>query len=213
MLPVLTAQPDKKWSARAQDRDAVLRKRAPGLQGARIAPWREAPLLVLEKEQPWIVMPYDQDPLRTKDGGYPFPKEVKRELVALIQKGVDFDSLAIAHELDPKGTVAPLLHKIPPQGLLCDARSTKALVGEAPAKELTKRMASTLNRAGDAVAESAPQVLLGLALAPVLVAAAPLALLAAAGSAMDPIVFGVLHIDHGKEQKLSLWYPLAAWKW
>ena len=152
-------------------------------------------------------------PAGTRDGGYPFPKDVKRELVSLARRGADFDSLAIAHELDPKGAVAPLLGKIPREGLVCDTASAKTLVGQAPATQMTKRMASTLNRAGDAVADSAPKVLLGLALAPVVVVAAPLALLAATGSAIDPIVFGVLHVEHTTRQKVSLWYPLAAWKW
>lgn len=212
MLPVLDI-PDKKWAASAADRDSALRKRAPGLQPAHVATWHGAPLLVQDKVQPWMVLPYDQDPLRTKDGGYPFPKLVKRELETLIRRGVDFDTLAIAHELDPKGAVAPLLGRIPGAGLLCDAESTKALIGPAPATQATKRVAGTLNRAGDVMADVGPKALLALAIAPLVVAAAPLALLAAAGSAIDPIVFGVLHVDHDAQRQVSLWYPLAAWKW
>ncbi|MEQ7845771.1 hypothetical protein [Nocardioides kribbensis] len=236
MLPTLTAKPDKQWFEVAATRDAALRKRAPGLPAYQVAPWNPDPLLVADKGVPWIVMPYDKDPLRTRNGGYPFPPKVKGELAALAQTGVDFDTLAIAHELDPKGAVAPLLSKIPPTGLVCDDAATKALVGQTPATEGSKRMAATLNRAGDAVAESAPKVLLGLALAPVAIVAAPLALLAAAADGIDPIVFGVLHVDPSGQparqpsrlaqrrssapakpgrsgQQLSMWYPLAAWKW
>jgi hypothetical protein len=237
MLPTLTTKPDKQWTELAAASDAALRKRAPELPEYKVAPWNPEPLLVMDKGLPWIVMPFDKDPLRTRDGGYPFPRDVKRRLQNLTSKGADFDTLAIAHELDPKGPVATLLGKIPPTGVRCDASITKALVGQTPATEASKRMASTLNRAGNAVAESAPKVLLGLALAPVAIVAAPFALLAAAAEGIDPIVFGILHVDppggHGTPrttrlaarraggttpvpragEQLSLWYPLAAWKW
>jgi hypothetical protein len=213
MLPNPTRALDKKLEARAVARDAALRKRAPMLKEHLVAEWHDDPLLVMDKGMPWIVMPFDKDPLRTKDGGYPFPKKVKRELQTLVAAGVDFDTLAVAHELDPKGPVAPYVAKIPPAGLLCSENATKSLVGTTPATEVNKRMAATLNRAGDAVVDSAPKVLLGLALAPVVVVAAPLALVAGAVSGVDPIVFGVLHVDHQPHHKVSLWYPLAAWKW
>src|SRR5262245_42564356 len=105
MLPVLIELPDRKWAEQARGRNAALRKRAPELHGARVAPWHDSPLLVVEKDLPWIVVPFEQDPLRTRDGGYPFPKDVKRALTTLTQRGVDFDNLAVAHELDPKGPV------------------------------------------------------------------------------------------------------------
>ncbi|WP_286928874.1 MULTISPECIES: hypothetical protein [Aeromicrobium] len=233
MLPVLTTKPDQQWTDLAVSRDAALRRRAPELPDYRVAPWSPEPLLVLDKQSPWIVMPYDKDPLRARDGGYPFPRDVKRRLQDFATRGVDFDSLAIAHELDPKGAVAPLLEKIPPTGLVCDASTTATLVGETPATGASKRMATTLNRAGDAIAESGPKVLLGLALAPVAIVAAPLALAAAAVEGIDPIVFGVLHVDPAgslgtarptrlqarragacpSSPQASLWYPLAAWKW
>lgn len=241
MLTTSSPKPDKLWSELAGSRDAVLRRRAPGLPAYQVAPWNPEPLLVMGKGLPWIVMPYDKDPLRTRDGGYPFPGHVKHDLQALAARGVDFDTLAIAHEIDPHGPVKPLLQKIPPEGLICDEATTKTLVGETPATEASKRMAGALNRAGDAVADSAPKVLLGLVLAPVAVVMAPFALLAAAGSAVDPIVFGILHVDPcgGKHtgrpsrltarrigykdpnhkpslasnQQLSMWYPLAAWEW
>jgi hypothetical protein len=238
MLPTLTSKPDKQWTEIAASRDAALRKRVPGLPAYEVAPWNPEPLLVMDKGLPWIVMPYDKDPLRNRDGGYPFPRQVKCSLQNLVTEGIDFDTLAIAHELDPKGPVAPLIGKIPPTGLLCDAATTNTLVSETPATEVSKRMANTLNRAGDAVAESASKVLLGLALAPVAVVVAPFALLAAAVSEIDPIVFGILHVDPSAGQRtrrstrlaarrsgddlkpdpkpgeqLSMWYPLAAWKW
>lgn len=241
MLAIPTTTPDKLWFEAAAAREAALRKRAPDLPDYRVAPWNPEPLLVLDKGLPWILMPYDKDPLRTRNGGYPFPHRIKSDLQALVARGVDFDALAIAHELDPKGPAARLIPKIPPAGLLCDAETTKTLVGDTPATEASKRMAATLNRAGDAVAESAPKVLLGLALAPIAVVAAPLALLAAAASGVDPIVFGVLHVDppDGRRTRrptrlaarrsgpaepsgrtasktgehLAMWYPLAAWQW
>lgn len=237
MLPTPSTTPDKRWTDLAASRDATLRARAPWLREFHVAPWNTEPLLVMDKGVPWIVMPYEKDPLRTSEGGYPFPTQVKSELQALARTGVDFDSLAVAHELDPTGPVAPLLPKIPPAGLVCDETAAKTLVGAVPGTEVSKRLASTLNRAGDAVAESAPKLLLGLALAPVAIVAAPLALLGAAVAGVDPIVFGVLHVDAsggrthrpsrlaGRRaaspiepvpvggQQLSMWYPLAAWKW
>ena len=241
MLATLTTTPDKLWSEAAASRDASLRKRAPDLPTYRVAPWNPEPLLLLEKGLPWILLPYDKDPLRTHDGGYPFPRRIKSDLQDLAARGVDFDALAIAHELDPKGPVAPLIPKIPPAGLLCSPETTKTLIGNTPATKASKRMAATLNHAGDAVARSAPKVLLGLALAPIAVVAAPLVLLAAAASGVDPIVFGVLHVDppDGRRtsrptrlaarrsaaaepgdkadpkagEHLAMWYPLADWQW
>lgn len=237
MISTLTAKPDALWSERAASRDAALRKRVPDLPDYQMAPWTPEPLLVMDAGAPWIVMPYDKDPLRTADGGYPFPREVKQHLERLAASGADFDTLAIAHELDPKGAVAPLLAKVPPHGLVCDAPTTKTLVGQTPATEVSKRMAGTLNRAGDAIGASAPKVLMGMALAPVAVVAAPFMLLAAAAEVMDPIVFGILHVETdsthqpggqtrlaarragvrapgaSKGEQLALWYPLAAWKW
>lgn len=236
MISTLTAKPDALWCERAAARDAALRKRVPGLPDYQVAPWTPEPLLVMDGGAPWIVMPYDKDPLRTPDGGYPFPRDVKQRLAGLAASGAEFDTLAIAHELDPKGAVAPLLAKIPPSGLVCDAVTTKTLVGQTPATEVSKRMAGTLNRAGDAIGASAPKVLMGMALAPVAVVAAPLVLFAAAAQVIDPIVFGVLHVeaegthrsgrqtrlaarragrtpDASTGEQLALWYPLAAWKW
>lgn len=237
MIATLTAKPDAPWSDRATMRDAALRKRVPDLPDYQVARWTPEPLLVMDAGAPWIVMPYDKDPLRTADGGYPFPRNVKQQLEGLAAGGAEFDTLAIAHELDPQGAVAPLLGKIPPNGLVCDAPTTKTLVGQTPATEVSKRMASTLNRAGDAIGTSAPKVLMGMALAPVAVVAAPLMLLAAAAEVMDPIVFGILHVEPdgtrkparqtrlaarragaraseaSKDEQLALWYPLAAWKW
>lgn len=212
MLPALTALPHPSWTTRARSLDLDLRKRAPELGAARVAPWREHPLLVLDKGEPWLVSPYDRDPLTQKDGGYPFPRDVRTVLARLVERGVEFDDLAVAHELDPSGPVHDLVGKIPPQGLRCDVVAAAALVGPLPATKGTQRVGAALDTSGKALATGAavaPLVLAAAAVAP-LVLLGPVALAAE----LDPIIFGVRHLDNkAGTSGPSLWYPLAAWKW
>ena len=93
MISTLTAKPDALWCDRATARDAALRKRVPDLPDHQVAPWTPEPLLVIDRGAPWIVMPYDKDPLRTPDGGYPFPRDVKHRLEGLAASGAEFDRM------------------------------------------------------------------------------------------------------------------------
>lgn len=212
MLPALAERPTAKWADQARKVDLDIRKRAPELKPALVAPWVDHARLYKDEGGPWLVTPYDTDPLTQKDGGYPFPKDVKRVLSGLVARGVDFDDLAIAHELDPKGPAGALLGKIPSTGIAVDAHAAKELVGPLPATHATMQMASVMDKSTKLAGQGlrhAPKILAGAAIAPLaLVALAPIAL----ADGLDPIVFGVKHIE-GDKKCASLWYPLAAWKW
>ncbi|WP_159623724.1 hypothetical protein [Ruania rhizosphaerae] len=105
---------------------------------------------------------------------------MKTTLAGLVARGVDFDDLAIAHELDPTGPADALLDKIPTTGIAVDAHAAKELVGPLPATQATKQMASALDKSAKLGAQGlkhAPKVLAGAAVAPLaLTVLAPMAL-------------------------------------
>ncbi len=169
----------------------------PDLVTPLVGSWHDQPVLYLDKGLPWLLVPYDQDPLRQSDGGYPFPADVRRQLERVNERGVRFDDLAIAHELDPVGPIKSLIRTIPHQGIACDSKAAAVLIGDLPATGTTHKVGRALESAPRAI----KTLLKGVAQAPAMLL--PL---------LDPIIFGVLHIKADKTD-LSLWYPLAAWKW
>lgn len=55
--------------------------------------------------------PLEVDPYLTKEGGYPFPDGVARQLRRIWDGGAQFHRIAIAHEVDAQGPAAQLLPK------------------------------------------------------------------------------------------------------
>lgn len=180
-------------------RVAAIRKRAPQLPELTLATWTEDPRLYLQKGQPWIVLPAERDPLRTLKGEVAIPDRCISELQDLVKAGVDFDRLAVAHEIAPSllpGSVVEVLHKSP-AGVPCDMPAVKKLLGDAPPPpRSTQRMANILDKVVETLTSS--DSIVGA------VVSAPL----------DPIVFGVIGpAGPPAEGEGCAWFPLTAWHW
>lgn len=180
-------------------RVAAIRKRVPQLPEPILATWTEDPRLYLQKGQPWIVLPAERDPLRTLKGEVAIPDRCISELQALVAAGVEFDRLAVAHEIAPSllpGSVVEVLQKSP-AGIPCAMPAVKKLLGDAPPPpRSTQRMASVLDKVVETLTSSG-----GIAGA---VLSAPL----------DPIVFGVIGPAGPPAEGVGCaWFPLTAWHW
>jgi hypothetical protein len=173
-----------------------------------VASWDERQRLVLSRGEPWVVGPLEIDPYRSRTGGYPFPSEVADKLRRISDGGARFHRIAIAHEVDPAGPVAPLMPKLTGQGLPISPTDTQKILGRAPAavkpKALATAMDKTIRRTLTVAKRTAA-----------VSAAAAGAVAAGLGSAMlDPIVVGVVGLDGPpKAGDPAIFYPLVAWVW
>lgn len=181
----------------ALDVDNSLRTLVPSLRPAQIATWSERQRLFMERKRPWIITPFELDPYITKDGGYPFPAEVQRVLTRIHKTGAQFDRIAIAHEVDPKGFAAPLLAKVPCGGVDITPSATSKILGSLPAQKKTDELAAKIDKAVTGTLKT------------------PAHAVGALGSTLlDPIVFGIKGIFGPPAQgEPVLFYPLAAWDW
>lgn len=186
--------------------DSVVRKCAPHLANASLAPWSETPRLVQDRKGRWVILPIDIDPYRTKAGGYPFPSEVAKELSALAKTGVAFDRLAVAHELAPGEQSAKLLAETGASCAAISVKDARELIGKLPAPAALKERASGFD---NGVRRSLAALTKGAAIA----GAAALAPVALMGD-LDPIVFGVVGLEGSpRPGEPALFYALAAWEW
>ncbi|WP_159623726.1 hypothetical protein [Ruania rhizosphaerae] len=62
MLPALAERPTAQWADQAREVDVDIRKRAPELKPALVAPWTDHARLYKDNGDPWLVTPYDTDP-------------------------------------------------------------------------------------------------------------------------------------------------------
>jgi hypothetical protein len=184
-----------------RDHDRVLahlaesaRWRWPQLPPPRTLPWSELTFLALDRGVPWVCGPIERDPA-ARDGRTVVPGRQLRQLKRFADLGVPFQRLAIAHELDPDGPVAGLLHELQDGPRTCTDEVARTLVGATPARAGVRRALRVLDAAlgcGSAAGRAAART---------------------AGRLLDPIVFGVLgapDVSHGAP---CHWFPLAAWRW
>lgn len=202
----LVAPLQKDQCAMAIEIDKTMRAKLPALPNPIVASWQEALRLVIDRGQPWIIGPLDNDPYLTKAGGYPLPAEVAEQLHAISARGARFHRIAIAHEVNPNGAVAGLLPKARHGGLALTPQQAKACLGPAPAAEKSKQLAAAMDKSIRKMLRAAAKgsAAVGAALAaPIL---APMML--------DPIVFGVVGMGGTPMiDRPAIYYPLAAWKW
>ncbi len=198
MLPVLTRKPDPTVMAGLVKRCAPVRKAAPQLGDPLLAEWDEKARLMEDRSEPWLLVPADRDPLRTLKGDVVIPDRARADLHAVLAAGVEFDRVAIAHELDPSGPVARMREHFATGPVTCDGAVAKLVVGAVSPPRKTVATANLLDK-----------VVGGAALAgSVLVNALP------AGGGLDPIVFGVLGPDGPPANgQICAWFALAAWRW
>jgi len=155
-------------------------------------------------DRPWVICPAARDPLVT--AGLPIPARQRRALGDIVQAGLDFPRLYLAHEV-PAGMALPAKAG---SGAVVDLRDDEVhrLVSRPVAPARTVATADTLERgartAGRAVARGA-----------VAAATVPILAIAAAFDGLDPAVFGVVTAPgvpavpgtHGA------WFLLASWDW
>lgn len=183
--------------------DARVRKHAPDLEPAQIATWRETPVLTRDGGRPWVLLPFDKDPLRNRAGGYPLPEQVSKDLQRIARTGVAFHRLAVAHELAETPQATRLLTGAGPAGVEIKERQAARLIGKVPptpeldrrAKSLDATVLRVLTLAGEGLAMAGSAAL------------APL-------TGVDPILFGVVGLEGNPTPgNAALYYPLVAWVW
>jgi hypothetical protein len=173
---------------------AHLSQRRGDLPDPLVLAWSNYPVLVMDRNRPWLLAPDERDPLRDWKGRMPIPRSARKQLAALLPAALPFTRIAIAHELDPAGPVQPLLPAMRQEPVGCSEELARALTGPPPAHPGVHRAAHALDRLlGGGTARTASRVVDLL---------------------FDPIVFGVVapggRPRHGEP---CLWFPLAAWRW
>lgn len=185
-------------SSATADRVKGILKKAPYLQPPIVSGWTERPRLYLHRDEPWLLVPAESDPLRTTSGGAVIPTHALADLQRVVEAKVEFDRIAIAHEIEPGRVPVDLRSALGPQGLPCSHDVAKKLVGVSPpptARNL--RLAAGLDKCVAALTGAA-STLAG----------------AAMNLSLDPIVFGVISCsDELRESEPALYFPLTAWRW
>jgi hypothetical protein len=158
------------------------------------------------------------------------PAPEREKLVRLVEAGVNFPRLYMAHEI-PKGRLdfevaGPEGHQgvqaARRQPMVLDRAAAAEAVGPVPVPARTSSIAGKVGdnsqRLLDIMRKAAP-VAAGIVAVPVVVAAAAVAapLMVAAGllSGLDPILFGVIPASPAgaRDGEPAAWYILAQWNW
>ena len=199
MLLELKSESDRLTTMRLRERQAEIAAADPELR-PKLAPWIDWPLITLQHGLPWLIAPSERDPLRTPDGRYVIPTRPLAELRRLSATGVQFDQIAIAHELNQPSQVRQLLPLLMDGPRICTDQVARQLVGPVPAHPRVAQLAEIMDRC-----------------------AADIVRVARAGSATagrisalvhDPIIFGVVGCRGALVTgEAALWYPLTAWEW
>jgi hypothetical protein len=160
------------------------------------ATWRERPVVALDGDVPYVIVPAELDPQTDRDGRRPVPAPQLKELRRLSSAGVRFDRIAVVHELNPSGAVVELLPVLRDSPITCSGEVARALVGPAPEHPGTVRLAKAFDRVAGGASRLRP------------------ALRAGSAALLDPLVFGVTGMGSApRDGEPALWYPLVAWRW
>lgn len=200
MLPTLTPsqQPSQRDRSALDAKIAKARSTASTLRAPVLASWDERPVLYLQKGEPWLLVPAERDPLRTLKGGVFIPDRALADLQRIVAAGLDFERIAIAHEVTPAHVPADLRGAIPNQGRPCTDEVAARLVGDLPAPTKTLKSAARLDSLVSKIVNATAATTAGLL----------------AAGLSDPIVFGVLGPEGGpRPGRLAAYFPLAAWHW
>ncbi len=159
-----------------------------------------AALPAVGKRTEWVVTDAETDP-QLRQQQFVMPDHVVSKLERLVELGVEFDRLFVAHEL-PEGSLSADVQTIDPTKLA-------TLIPEPPPSERTRRALR--------IATSAARVSLGGVVAPVVIAGlAPVAAAAALGAAtagLDPALLGVVSASgRARTDELSVWFLIEAWR-
>lgn len=179
-------------------RARTIARRAPFLPPPIVTDWHEQPRLYLNRNEPWLLLPVERDPQRTIKGEVAIPRAALAALSKVVDAGIDFDRLAVAHEIDPDRVPVKIREALPPHGLICTDEVAEKLVGKTPpVPRANQRLANSLERVVSTLAS------------------APTAAGALVGAVLDPIIVGVIPLaDHALTTgRPALYFPLAAWRW
>jgi hypothetical protein len=165
----------------------------PALLAPIVLEWSDNPVVALDGGVPWIYGPVERDPLRGSQGQTVIPHEHRAELRRIVQFGVPFQRLAIAHELHPDGPIRELLPALQTGARTCTDEVARRLVEGVPEHPGTARAVRVLDAAIGGVASSISNTVSKVAL--------------------DPIIFGIIALRPPRHGELCLWYPLVAWRW
>jgi hypothetical protein len=187
-----------------------------GIKFLGIAPMFAEPRAYGGPETDWIIRPANDrsDAI--------IPTAERERLQQLIQAGIDFPLVYVAHEIPknrlalPAGTTDPAKQ----QAAILDPATAAEAVGPVPPPAGASAVAERLGHSAQrllTVLRTAVPIVAGIAAAPIVIAAAPFvaAGLAIGGLAagLDPIVFGVIPAGDPIPGKPAAWYILAQWEW
>ncbi len=151
----------------------------------------------------WVVAPVKEANRET------VPEAERQSLESLLDVGIDFPLIYIAHEL-PKGQLP----------VICGSRTSPVPVEPrhlvaaqaAPVPEtsidVSQRLGSRAEQLLHLLGKALP-IVGGVALTPLVLAGAAVGALAR----LDPIVFGVLPVGAGAPGEPAAWFVLAQWDW
>jgi hypothetical protein len=146
------------------------------------------------------------------------PRAERAALQRLIDAGIDFPMIYIAHEV-PKGRLdIPDNSKRDSRPTTVDQATADAAVGPVPPPEAATALADQLGHRSQQLLRAMGIALAGagaIAAAPFLLAgAAAVAAVGAIGAlGLDPIIFGVIPAGQPVPGELAAWYILARWDW
>ena len=143
------------------------------------------------------------------------PRDIRDALLRLVDAGIEFPMIYMAHEV-PKGCLAiPVTTGEPvPQMVTVDHRTAEAAVGPVPPPAATTVLADRLDRSSQRLLRmfaAAVPIVGAIVAAPVVLAGAAVAAIGAL--ALDPIVFGVIPAGPPVPGQPAAWYILARWDW
>lgn len=145
------------------------------------------------------------------------PRAERAALLRLVDAGVDFPMVYIAHEV-PKGRLdIPQNNKPGAQPATVDQATAEAAVGPVPPPAAATALADQLGHSAQWLMRAMGIALAGagaVAAAPFVLAGAAVAAVGAAGAlALDPIIFGVIPAGKPVPGEAGAWYILAQWNW
>jgi hypothetical protein len=211
------AAPAEGITARTTRRAATLERNSPRLVSSAsragldltylgIAPLFDEPRAYAGPQTDWVIRPV------TDRGDAIVPAAEGDKLRRLVQAGIDFPLVYVAHEI-PKGRLAipaTITDQAKPQPVTLDQASATQAVGPVPAPAATSALAEQLGRSSRHLL-TALRTALPIAGA---IAAAPFVLAGAAfAGGLDPIVFGVIPAGPQTPGQPAAWYILARWDW
>jgi hypothetical protein len=143
------------------------------------------------------------------------PRAERAALLRLVDAGIEFPMIYIAHEV-PKGRLAiPSGGSEPvPQVVTVDHADADAAVGPVPPPAAASALADRLGHSAQHLLRAMGMAIVGAgAIVAVPFALAGAAVAAVGALALDPVVFGVIPAGQPVPGELGAWYVLARWDW